>query len=249
MRRTRPPCSSVNPTCGLVSDAAGTADMLRAMRDGLPPSVQMGGHDCPDTAYLMSAYYRTDHHWRTDEAYLSYAEALSAMMPGATTAEVTDEREFASGFLGSTVRLGLMLPNVADSIVDCRIDMSSLQVFVNGAEVAADRLDSWERYENMAFKRWSFTANYANYFHSDYGFLEISNPAAQSQDSLLIVGSSYTNCMERFFAANYAHVYKIDGRYTDLLADDFLADHPEIRQVLIVGQAPPILVGALASNA
>ena len=36
---------------------------------------------------------------------------------------------------------------------------------------------------------------------------------------------------------------------TDLLADDFLAGHPEIRQVLIVGQASPILVGALASNA
>ena len=36
---------------------------------------------------------------------------------------------------------------------------------------------------------------------------------------------------------------------TDHLADDFLAGHPEIRQVLIVGQASPILVGALASNA
>lgn len=219
------------------------------MRDGLPPSVQMGGHDYPDTAYLMSAYHRTDHHWRTDEAYPSYVEALSAMIPGATHAEITDTRAFASGFLGSTARPGLMPPKVADSIVDCRIDMSDYQVLINGAEVAADSLDSWARYEHMAFEQYSLSANYANYYHSDYGFLEIGNPAAQSRDSLLIVGSSYTNCMERFFAANYAHVYKIDGRYTDLLADDFLAGHPEIRQVLIVGQASPILVGALASNA
>lgn len=240
-----PANSSANPTYDLVSDAAGTADMRDSLRNGLPRNVTMVGHDCPDASYLTSAYYRTDHHWMTGEAYQSYTEALAKMLPGADPVAY-EEHIFDCAFLGSTARAGLMFPVEPVPLVDYRIDMSSFEIAIDGNPVGEEALDSWGRYARGEQGDGRLNNRYADYYHSDFAFLEIHNALAKSDGGLLIVGNSYTNCMERFFAANYAHVYKIDERYTSLLADDFLAGHPEVRQVLIVGQVGPILQGALA---
>lgn len=241
-----PKYSSANPTQSLVSDAANTDDARRAMLEELPCNAVAVGHDNMDLASLTSAYYRTDHHWKTDEAYRSYEEALHKMLPGTQPVDVLESREFKCGFLGSTMRLGLMLPKEFDSILDYKIDMSSYIIKIDGEEVDPSAVDSWVRYEDTHFEGIHLWPSYADYYHSDYGFLEIHNQNARTEDSLLIVADSYTNCMERFFAGSYAHVYKIDARHTSLLADDFLRHHPEVRQVLIVGQTVPILAGALS---
>lgn len=210
-------------------------------------NVTMVGHVCPDAAYLTPAYYRTDHHWRTDEAYLSYTEAVGEMMPEGKPASY-EERVFDCAFLGSTMRAGLMLPFEPVSLVDYHTDLSTCEIAIDGISATMDALESWDRYSRGDMGAGRLTNRYADYYHGDYGFLEIHNTEAQTDSSLLIVGNSYTNCMERFFAANYAHVYKIDARHTSLLADEFLRQHPEVRQVLIVGQTGPILAGALSES-
>ena len=241
-----PANSSANPTYNLVSNPAGTDDMHRSMRDGLPKNVTMVGHDCPDSVYLVSAYYRTDHHWKADEAYRSYTEALTVMMPEGEPVPY-EERTFDYTFVGSTGRAGLMFPAEPVSLMDYHTDLSTCSIAIDGKSVSREAFDSWDRYsrhERNAGIQWQ----YGDYYHDDVGFLEIHNTAAQDAHGLLIVGNSYTNCMERFFAANYAHVYKIDARHTNLRADDFLEKHPEVEQILVVGQVGPITAGALEAE-
>lgn len=49
-----------------------------------------------------------------------------------------------------------------------------------------------------------------------------------------IVGDSYTNCMERFLAANFATTYVLDPRNDERAIDEFLAEHPDVDNVLFL---------------
>lgn len=46
-----------------------------------------------------------------------------------------------------------------------------------------------------------------------------------SKGTLVIVGDSYTHCMERFFAESYRDVYKLDPRHAKFSLTKFLASH------------------------
>jgi hypothetical protein len=65
---------------------------------------------------------------------------------------------------------------------------------------------------------------YASYFHNDFAVIEITNEQAPSEETLLIIGDSFTNSFERLFAEHYHTVYVIDPRYSESL-DSFLVDH------------------------
>ncbi|MBR0404365.1 MAG: hypothetical protein IJI68_04050 [Eggerthellaceae bacterium] len=75
--------------------------------------------------------------------------------------------------------------------------------------------------------------DYASYFHGDEGLLEIQ--ADSGKGSLLIVGDSYTNCIDYLFANQYRHVYVIDPRYYTETIDSFMQDHEVDDAVMIMG--------------
>jgi hypothetical protein len=154
---------------------------------------------------------------------------------GAYKAVALEEKTFPDAFLGSSARAGLCLTKEPDHITDLYVDLSGVGIWLNGEPADVDAVDSWDRHESAGGPSERFASLYADYYHGDYATLEFVNPAAQSQDGLMILASSHTNCLERFFTANFGYVCKVDGRATDLKADDVVAMHPEITAVLIIG--------------
>lgn len=231
----RPDASDANPTMDYVSNPLTYATVDENLYSKLSPAITVSRHPYLNEDDLFSSLYRTDHHWHTSTAYDRYAEQVVLMNPEATPAEVEKRVSYDNiDFFGACARTGLCKPQIPDHVDDVVIDMSDFVVTLNGTEYAGDMLAHNEAFLNGNVNDDVFTNRYAELFHGDWGLWQIDNPTAQTDRSLLIVRDSYGGCTERFYAANYSHVYVIDFRHTDLTASQLLAEHPDISDVLIL---------------
>lgn len=231
----RPDVSDANPTTGYVSNPLTYTVLDENLYGKLSPAITVSRHPYLDEDNLFGSLYRTDHHWHTSTAYDCYANQVMLMDPSFAPATVDNRISYDSiDFFGSCSRTGLCVPKSPDHIDDVVIDTSSYKVTIGDNEYAGDALAHRDAYLNGNVNSDVFTNRYAEYFHGDWGLWRIDNPAAQTGRSLLIVRDSYGGCMERFFAANYAHVYVIDFRNTDATVTQLLEEHQDIDTVLVL---------------
>lgn len=169
--------------------------------------------------------YRTEHHWSMAEAYTGYRDILSVM--DASAAPVSPEREirFDAPFYGSYTRLGLCMTNNPDSVSDIVYPESSLHIEIDGEEKTLEDLRHRSLYSNREWDPKTFTLRYEEYYHWNVGLIAITNEDIDSDRTLLIVGDSYSNSIERLFAENYKTVYCIDPRYYQETVPTFLQTH------------------------
>lgn len=169
--------------------------------------------------------FRTEHHWSTEEAYEAYSGILAVMQP--STVPVTPHQivQYEAPFYGSYARLGLCTPTEPDKISDLLYDESDISVCLDGRKGSLEDLRHHALYENKGWNTDAFTLRYEEYFHWNIGIIELTNLDTLSEKTLLLVGDSYTNSIERLFAENYKTVYCIDPRYYKESLESFLADH------------------------
>ncbi len=77
---------------------------------------------------------------------------------------------------------------------------------------------------------------YAEWFHSDHGLIEIENESAETDKTLLIIGESFTNNVERLFAESYRKVYVVDPRlFEGNISQLMVAASPDDALVILSG--------------
>ena len=218
--------SEANPAALLSSDIADYSYLAEGFLTQLAGDCTVIDGSYTNTDDFAEDHYLTDHHWTIQGAMKTYQAII----------EVFDKEALEFGevyvayegpFWGSSSRSGLALPGGGDTVCDVEYDRSSLKVTVDGVERDESFLDeSYADDYDGHFNSSLFENTYATYFHSDYGLIEIENLDVQNGESLLIIGDSYTNCMERFFAESYRYVYVIDPRhYEEGTIQEFLAGH------------------------
>lgn len=148
-------------------------------------------------------YYKTDHHWTADGAYLAYQSFIEAV-----GGEVKDPSQYTAhtveDFYGTYFSKAKQFSAQPDTITYYDIPCDSIQI--NGEEK-----DSLYDYD-MFTKR----DKYAGYIHSNNGVTILENSQAE-QGSLLLIKDSYGNCLAPYFLQNYSRVIVVDLRYTDQL--------------------------------
>ena len=158
----------------------------------------------------FSKYYHTDHHWRIQGAIEAYDKVMKAM--GRTPVEHTFFEAYAGPFYGSFARTGLCDIN-SDSIDDVAYEHDPLTVYVNGEQVEESFLNTSLAPDFEKFvKSGKFDNAYGDYFHRDYGIIQIVNENADTDDTLVIIGDSFTNPIERVFAESFRTVFVVDPR-------------------------------------
>lgn len=227
--------SNNNPTETYVSDPINTDFLSNNFFEQLDSNIKVINGLLNDSNNYSELYYRTDHHWNISYAYGAYIDTLDALGYGDSPTSFTVEEFTSPEFYGSLSRSGLCIPKSPDHIEDYYMNIPGLIVKVDGKEYNQNFLDHYETYSKGEWRLDRFTNRYAEYFHTDYGLLEIHNTNLRNNRSILIVGDSYTNNMERFFATNYENVYVYDARFCDITLDDFMSENSINDVVFIMG--------------
>lgn len=152
----------------------------------------------PDPASL---YYRTDHHWTAEGAYLAYKTYMEYL--GRTyTPEEDFTVETISGFRGSTYSESALwlIPGEDLELWHGSDDL----IVTNGENPAVHAGVFYEERLEEADK-------YTVYLDGNHSIVTIQNPNAEGK--ILVIRDSYSNCLGTFLAESYGTVVLADLRY------------------------------------
>ncbi|MCR4668087.1 MAG: hypothetical protein K5774_01760 [Clostridia bacterium] len=192
---------------------ARTADQDFYM-DALFGKLKLSGYDTVDVRDVfrekseeVQLYYRTDHHWTTDGAYLAYREYIrSAGIEDSTVYEpLVVKNDFRgtlaskSGFTnGKNDALTIYLPTAE----------SSFEPSVIFYPDTTEKTTMFYRLDNLETKD-----AYTVFGGSNPPIYTIKTPLRDNEQCLLLIKDSYANSMIPFLAQDYYQIVVIDPRY------------------------------------
>ena len=226
--------SGANPSAGLVSNAIDRPYVRDNFLSKLPENMQVVDLEVSDKDVFVSDYFRSDHHWNINGAYKGYLKILDTLLPDATPVTIYGTSTWDNvPFFGSNSRVGLCEVVEHDTISDLEYDESNLAIYVDGSEEPMEVLRHRGAYDKGEVGSDRYQNRYAEYFHGDFGLIEIRNQDKPEGEDIILVGDSFSNSMERFVAEHYRTTYVIDPRrYPGTLSQ--FADEHEAKNVLFV---------------
>ena len=174
-------------------------------------------------------YFRTDHHWNTDGAYIGAKVYLSSRQETILPQEAYGMTTVSNDFYGTTyskvaglcgvradeLRLPTELPKHLTVQTAGRADSVSLPTDSGEESVIwPDRLQELEKAGIYDLSKLQGKDQYAVYFGGNYGWLKITNPDEKAAGKrLLILKDSFANSMVPYLLPYYETITMVDLRY------------------------------------
>lgn len=156
-----------------------------------------------DQADPASLYYRTDHHWTTDGAYLAY-ETYMQLLGRDYRAEEDFTVETASGFQGSTYSESALWLTPGEDI----------EMWHGSSNITVTNGENPEPHQGVFYKeRLEEADKYTVFLDGNHSIVRITNPDAQGKGKLLVIRDSYSNCLGTLLTESYEEVVLVDLRY------------------------------------
>lgn len=183
-----------------------------AYLDEMNQYLQKGGMDVIDLRAAFTAakedtllYYRTDHHWTTDAAYLAFREY--AAHAGIDISGMTYDRlPISDNFTGTLSATSGYAFSGKDEIYIYRRTDRTAKMSVYYAE---------EQYAKSSCYQTDFLSGrdqYAVFLGGNHPLIKIKTDCPQDK-TLLVIKDSYANCFIPFLAQCYREIYVVDPRY------------------------------------
>lgn len=146
-------------------------------------------------------YYRTDHHWTSQGAYLGYQAYRSALGKDFRPEEEF-RKETVEGFQGSTYsRSALWL-----------IPGETLELWHGSEDLIVTVEENEEIHQGVFYReRLQEADKYTVFLNGNHSIVRILNSAKTGK--LLVIRDSFSNCLGAFLAESYGEVVLVDLRY------------------------------------
>ncbi len=173
-------------------------------------------------------YYKTDHHWTQEGAYLAYTEYCKSL--GITpTAKSDFNIESYEGFYGTTYSKSALWLTPYENI-----DLWYNKNHSDNISVTIKEGDSETSYNSLYFTRHlKRDDKYPVFLDGNHSLVTIKNSAVTNDEKLLIIKDSFAHCFTPFLADNYSEIYMVDLRYYNDTVSDLIKEH-EIENTLIL---------------
>lgn len=171
-------------------------------------------------------YYRTDHHWTTYGAYTAYQEFCRVRGFEPVKLEELEKRVVTEEFKGTIYSKVHDYSREGDSIVIYENPSQRLTVhYVDTGEIS-DTLYN-EEYLQKKDK-------YSFFLNNIHPLIEITNEAAGTEETLVVIKDSYANCMVPFLVNHYQRIYVIDPRYYKEAVSELIKQEQTVGDVLLL---------------
>ncbi len=158
-------------------------------------------------------YYRLDHHWTTEGAYIAYRKIISDMGFEPYDRDAFDRVVVTEDFKG-TVYSKVLLPNIKGESIEVWKNDEALRVKYADT---GEETDSLYNYEFLNKKD-----KYSLFLDNIHTLTEITNENAESERSLAVIKDSYANCMIQFLTGHFKKIYVFDTRYYKGSVSEFI---------------------------
>ncbi len=170
----------------------------------------------------VDLYYRLDHHWTSEGAYIGYEEFCKAMGLTPSPLESFNKKIVADDFYGT----------IYSKLNDYAVKGDSITAYSKDYELEfkADNKvsDSIFNEEYLSQKD-----KYSYFLDNIHPFIEIDKKSGNEGKSIAVIKDSYANCMVPFLLENYDKIYVFDTRYYRESASEFINEN-NVDDVLIL---------------
>ncbi len=150
-----------------------------------------------------SLYYRTDHHWTTEGAYLAY-ETYMRLLGRDYRAKEDFTVETVPGFQGSTYSESALWLTPGEDI----------QLWHGSSNITVTNGENDQPHQGVFYKeRLEEVDKYTVFLDGNHSTVRIVNPDAKEKGKLLVIRDSYSNCLGTLLAESYEEVVLVDLRY------------------------------------
>lgn len=173
-------------------------------------------------------YYRTDHHWTSEGAYLAYEKWCDSTGKTYTPLSELQKNVVTDRFRGSLYSKILDADSAYDSIwtygTDDKVFGSAVSVTFDEEKTADSCYDESQLSEKDKYKY---------FFGDNYGQVQITSGNEAASGNLLVIKDSFANTFVPFAAEQYENIYMIDLRYYNGDIKAYLTEH-DITDVLVL---------------
>ncbi len=164
----------------------------------------------------VQLYYKTDHHWTTDGAYLAYLAYCG--QKGLTPADLSRRaRREVPGFLGTHYMASRWHRAEADTLAYYDWDQTETVFEINGE----DQFTPVRQTGLMAEEKLAGADKYGAFLGGNGGYVELTGSGT---GKVLVIKDSYANCFVPFLTENYETVGVIDFRNFPYGPDALIAE-------------------------
>lgn len=179
-------------------------------------------------------FYRTDHHWTTQGAFLAYEAYCKSVgiEPGFDPAQHT--LTSSEGFYGTLYSKSKLYNAVPDSL-DYYSDLDNLLVLSQSAtkadaEAAAAAGIKDQVVSVYDLEKLSLRDKYAMFIYSNNGFSKLKG---NGNGNVLVIKDSYANCFVPFLTEDYEEIHIVDLRSLNTSIDTMIAENDYDRVLIL----------------
>ena len=155
-------------------------------------------------------FYQTDHHWNFIGSYTGYTKIMRLLEgEGVDVLRPSGRHTYHTVFNGSRSRDNL-LGSATEEFTVFKFNLPEYKTFVNDVERAygfRDRYVSDEEYPNKLY------SNHYGLYYGDDRAKVVYDFNQPEKESILILGTSYTNAINELVASHYNQTHILDFRY------------------------------------
>lgn len=185
---------------------AGTNNRQSEVRDEIYAGAGMDNIDVwkvlEENKDNVQLYYKTDHHWTTEAAYLAYTEYCRHEGFTPYEKESFEISAVSDAFYGTIYSKALTAFQPADTITVFRQDMSGITVTYPDGEGSLYADEYLEKKDKYAF-----------FLNGNQSIVTVENGNVDNDKVLLVVKDSYANCFVPFLINHYEKIVVLDTRY------------------------------------
>lgn len=173
----------------------------------------------------MNIYYKTDHHWTTEGAYIAYKEMCTQLGIEYKEIEEYNIRPLTDDFYGSLYyKLGAGIGK--SDIINIYIPKDEEKIVVNYLD-EEKKTASLYNSESLNGKD-----KYEVFTGGNHGLIHIKT-MSESNKKLIVFKDSYANCFIPFLTSHYTEILVVDPRYYNGEVES-LIDEYEITDTLLL---------------
>lgn len=179
-------------------------------------------------------FYKTDHHWNHIGTQKAYEDIISMIRPRDKALDPIEEIEFTDTiFYGSAARISQIF-DFKENFKVYKYDYPDMKI-TNDKEHGTYGI--YDEYYNGNISKDKLANHYGIFYGGDSG--EVIFEANKSKYNLLILGSSFTNSVNRLIASHFNKTYDVDLRHYERLTNESFdikeyIDKNDIDKVLII---------------
>ncbi len=167
-------------------------------------------------------YYRTDHHWTADGAFIAYNELRRAMGEAPVSADDYKVSEVTHSFNGT-------LSSDSGAV---GIEYDTMKKYETDHSVTLDIFDgqNWVTRDSIYFDEALEIKDKYTYYLGQNNPIVTVRSSAEDGKKILVFKDSYSHCFAQFMTGDYSEITLVDMRYIPAKIDNYVnaSDYDEV---------------------